>query len=188
MEDLSILQAFRRKDISGCSLAFQKYYKPLCMYAYAFLQDNTKAEDAVQDAFVSLCSKKDLWPKILDVRSYLYKTVSNRCKSILKSELASERHETAFSSTYESKSSDQSFVPESSGELHERVKNAISLLSPQRRKVITLVYFEGVSYIEAASRLGVSKNTIKTHLKLGRSELKGTIKLIFLIAIFSTLI
>ncbi|WP_164714353.1 RNA polymerase sigma factor [Chitinophaga rhizosphaerae] len=187
MEDLSILQAFRRNDISGCTMAYKKYYKPLCMYAYAFLQDNAKAEDAVQDAFVALCIKKDLWPNIVDIRSYLFKTVSNRCKSIIKARSVSERSETEYSNIHADKSCGIELPVENTSEIQDKIQKAVSSLSPKRRKVISMVYFEGISYLEAAARMGVSKNTIKTHLLLGRSELKGSIKLVYFIPILSFL-
>lgn len=49
---------------------------------------------------------------------------------------------------------------------------AIKLLRPEYQSVIQLKYFKDLSIDEIASQLGMSSNTVKSHLRRGKRELR----------------
>lgn len=53
-------------------------------------------------------------------------------------------------------------------DLHE----AIKMLRPEYQSVIQLKYFKDLSIDEIASQLGMSSNTVKSHLRRGKRELR----------------
>ena len=61
--------------MASIELAFQEYYRPLCLYAMHYLSgDVDAAEDVVQDCFVRL------WQREADNdRAFLYTAVRNAC-------------------------------------------------------------------------------------------------------------
>ena len=52
------------------------------------------------------------------------------------------------------------------------VRNALKKLKPERREVVELYYFNGLTTKEIANMLQRSENTIKSELLRGRKELK----------------
>ena len=57
-------------------------------------------------------------------------------------------------------------------DLHEAIKN----LRPEYQSVIHLKYFDDLSIEEIATQLGMSSNTIKSHLRRGKRELRLMLK------------
>ena len=57
-------------------------------------------------------------------------------------------------------------------DLHEAIKN----LRPEYQSVIHLKYFDDLSIEEIATQLGMSSNTVKSHLRRGKRELRLMLK------------
>ena len=68
--------------------------------------------------------------------------------------------------------------------LLEKIRKAIEELPPQGKAVFKKCFIENLSYKEVAEELGVSVNTVKTHvsksLKRLREDFSGDILLLFL--------
>jgi RNA polymerase sigma-70 factor (ECF subfamily) len=67
-------------------------------------------------------------------------------------------------------------VAETFQKYDQLVETALSQLSPQRRRVFTMIRLEGKSYNEVANALGISVNTIKDHLQMANQTLKRFIR------------
>ncbi|MBX6381042.1 MAG: sigma-70 family RNA polymerase sigma factor [Thermoflavifilum aggregans] len=52
------------------------------------------------------------------------------------------------------------------GELATNIKSILNEFPPQQQKVFSLIYMENKRYQEAADEMGISINSVKTHLKL----------------------
>ncbi|MCS7173155.1 MAG: sigma-70 family RNA polymerase sigma factor [Armatimonadetes bacterium] len=61
-------------------------------------------------------------------------------------------------------------------DLVERVRKALSQLSPEHREVVHLVFDAGLSYQEVAEVLGVPVNTVKTRMFHARQKLRGLLE------------
>jgi RNA polymerase sigma factor (sigma-70 family) len=56
---------------------FEVYYEALVKYAYRFVLVKDECEDLVQDVFVSLWEKENVFPNELSLKVYLFKAVRN---------------------------------------------------------------------------------------------------------------
>jgi len=54
----------------------------------------------------------------------------------------------------------------------ERVRKALSVLTPEERRAIETAYFEGLTYGEVAERLNQSLGTVKTRIRSGLAKLR----------------
>ncbi|MFY8035549.1 MAG: sigma-70 family RNA polymerase sigma factor, partial [Cyclobacteriaceae bacterium] len=76
--------------VQGNELAFEKifkiYYKPLCHYAYSFLNDGAEAEEVVQNTFVKIWERRSTIQVQTSVKAYLYSMVRNSCLNVIKHE------------------------------------------------------------------------------------------------------
>ncbi|SFC67182.1 RNA polymerase sigma-70 factor, ECF subfamily [Parapedobacter composti] len=163
----------RQADAEAYDAIFLKYYEMLCVNAYFYLKDAEEARELVQDFFVELFEKKRYADLEGDIKGYLYQSVKNRCLNRLrKMENDKKRLEQLkLEAMYAQRSGERAQTEGVYNRLHE----AFGQLSMQRKEALTLVYVQDKRYQEAAEKMGISVNSLKTHLKLGLKKLRQTL-------------
>lgn len=143
---------------------FRRHYASLLRTAYALLGTREGAEDAVQDAFVSLYRH---WGRLRDpgaAESYLRAAVLNRCRSRIRS-LISER----------SRANDPVvplYVVGSDEVVGSRedtaiVADALRQLPRRQREVVACRFLLELTVAETAETLGISDGAVKRHTHRG---------------------
>jgi RNA polymerase sigma-70 factor len=156
---------------SEFDILFEKYYERLVLFAEGYVGDLKTAEDMVQDVFLALLSRKDL-KDVEYSRSYLYSCVKNGCVDYLrKLKITDPLDVKLFDAAYYTGDFD---VLEQE-KLICRVEEEIEKLPEQRREVLKLSVYEGMSYPRIAEVTGLSVNTVKTHMKKAYQDLRETL-------------
>ena len=173
---IALLQAGKKQ---GMNTLFERYYKPLVLFANTLLHDLPEAEDIVLEQFVKIW-EKELYHAL---STFLFTIVKNACiNQIAKQGLFTEQLDLPHYSIAEEESNqlDETAI--------ETVLTAVRKLPEKTQRVVQLVMCQGCTYQETANKLDVSINTVKTLLKAGmkelRSELKGYKKIFLLFMLF----
>lgn len=153
-----------RRAIKQDEAAFEQlillHSEQLYRTAYVYVKNEQDALDVVQEtvykAFISIRQVKE--PKYFV--TWLTKILIRNCYRVL-------NQQTVVADLIE-----QIPVKESSREEHLDLIDALSHLRKEYRDVLVLFYFHDVPMKEIASFIGITLNTVKTHLKRGREELK----------------
>jgi RNA polymerase sigma-70 factor (ECF subfamily) len=166
-EQVILLENFKE----GCEAAFERvfkiYYKSLHMQAFLLLKDEEEAEDLVQQLFLDLWNKKMYRNVQLSIKAYLHASLRNRCfnhlnktniKNRLQSEYAGHEHR--------DQTCENGFELEQEQLANSSVLTVLDELPVQRYKAFSLVHLQDKKYQEAASEMGISVNSLKTHIKL----------------------
>ncbi|QEH39447.1 RNA polymerase sigma factor [Chitinophaga sp. XS-30] len=156
------------------STVFRTHYKLLCAHAYTLLQDEQAAKDAVQQAFM-LCMQRHA--DIHSIASYLHKAVYHNCLKMI--ELRKRQSSTYLDDALANKESvypDQDLLAGQDFSKVRQLETALEQLPRQCKEAMRLVYIERRKYNEAADIMGISKNSIKTHLRKGISSLRLLLK------------
>lgn len=149
-------------------ILFSEYYERLVLFAESYVGDLKTAEDMVQDVFLSLLSRDDL-SGVEYSRSYLYSCVKNGCVDYLRKLKVVDPLDTKlFDALYYSGDFDMA----EQEELIRRVEEEIERLPEQRRDVLKMSVYQGLSYPQIAEATGLSVNTIKTHMKKAYQNLR----------------
>lgn len=181
--DIEIVRIFRNNRDEGIRILFDRYYRPLVVYADEFMNALEVSEDIVQDFFVRLWKDEylcNLAPQAIS--SYLFTSIRNACYTCAhRKDLRKNRMElTDVDIAVET-------AEEIDGELHEQVMRAIRELPPRTRSVVIRILLRDMKYKEAAEELDISVNTVKTLLRKGlnilREKLKNAHYLLFYIFI-----
>ncbi len=160
---------------------FEEYYRPLFIYAKSLLKNENEANDIVQECFYNLWKNRTTL-EIKSISGFLYTDVRHKCLNFFKHQKIKEKY-ISFEESRADESID-SMLPFYEQELMRRVSNLIEQLPKQQKE--SLIYrMSGDSIPEISEKMGISMNTVRTHLKKARkflrSQLKNTLFIIFLI-------
>ncbi|MBC5623002.1 MULTISPECIES: sigma-70 family RNA polymerase sigma factor [Butyricimonas] len=179
-DDRDILDRFTKNRKDGIRVLFDRYYRPLVLYAGTLISDDTMAEDLVQEFFVRLW-EDDYLERIESkaLSSYLFSSVRNSCYTYLhKNDVMRARVD--FTSIDVAADSAAAL----SQEIVDRVTAVIARMPEQTGRVLNCVLMQDMKYQETADELHVSLNTVKTLLRNGmrllREELQSEQELILL--------
>jgi RNA polymerase sigma-70 factor (sigma-E family) len=146
-------------------ILFRRQYPILLRIAYALLGTREGAEDAVQDAFVSLHRH---WHGLRDpeaAEGYVRAAVLNRCRSRIRTRVRdSLRNNSDPAVPLHAVGSDEVAVSREDAAL---VGAALRRLPRRQREVVTCRYLLELSVAETAEALGISGGAVKRHAHRG---------------------
>ncbi len=142
---------------------FEEEGRSLVRLARLFVDDRDAAEDIVQEAFLRLARRVDRIEDVERAPAYLRSIVLNLARDHNRRGLVSLRHRPAAGRDIDIVDDASDMLVRS--EEHRRVLDAVRGLPPRQRDCITLRYFSEMSVDGVADTLGLSSNSVKTHLK-----------------------
>lgn len=170
--DSHLLEKLKEGDKTAFNTFFRKNYKLLVANALFFTRDEQEAKDIVQDFFIEFWHKKLYLRLEGDIKGYLYTSVQHRCFNLQRKKIPDQQG-TRLLAYDEAEPNDSR---EEEEETLARLQEAVNDLPPQRREVLKRIYFEEKKYQDAADEIGISLNTLKTHLKIGLKNLREKLK------------
>jgi len=168
--DLEILTAFQKDMNEGGKLLFQRYYKPLVLFSGSMLNDCTFPEDIVQEVFYHFIKNnvyRQLSPEALS--TYLFRCVKNACLNKIRDQREFAQAELLRYDAVEEEAMTVSL------ELIEAIRKAIKELPRKTRMVVMSVVVEGKKYKEIADELGISVNTVKSHVMKAYRDIRARV-------------
>lgn len=159
-------------DEAGFHELFNRFYVPLCVFAYQYVDDNEAAADIVQEVFASLWQQRTEFDGWHQVKAYLYTAVRNRALN----EIDHRRVVTEYARNLVERQKEAYFrdvLVEQ--ETYRMLAEAIDRL-PERMREIMRLALEGKKNPEIAGELDVSVETVRTLKKLAYKKLREGLK------------
>jgi RNA polymerase sigma-70 factor (ECF subfamily) len=179
LSDSEILEKLKKEDYSGYRILFDQYYKPLCVYSLKYCDSFSQAEDIVQDLFVKFWNDK-LYLKLNEsIGPYLFKSVKNNTLLFVKNnaKYQFEDIESQINKLMEEEAIDLQNIEKEKVKLYQE----IDALPEKCKEVFKAIVIENLKYKEAAAKLGVSVNTIKTHYSRALKQLRHSLDMIIIL-------
>ena len=154
-------------DIDGLVVdLFRQEASSLVRLARLFVDDRNAAEDLVQEAFIRLARSAHRLRDRAKAPAYLRSIVLNLARDHNRRGLVSLRHHLP--------SDDQAAVEDeiTLREDQQRVIDALRELPHRQRDCIVLRYYDELGIDDIAATLGISRNSVKTHLSRGLDALE----------------
>ncbi|MCF6139370.1 sigma-70 family RNA polymerase sigma factor [Pseudalkalibacillus berkeleyi] len=152
-----------------------QYGEKLTRLAYTYVKDWGRAEDIVQEVFVTCYTKLDTFRGESSVKTWIYRITINRCH---------DYHRTwsfrnlQFTDKISRWMKGDLKTPESdllAKDEKQVLANQVLSLPIKYREMLLLYYFEELSVQEISLMLLINESTIKTRLHRGRQLLKEVI-------------
>lgn len=148
---------------------FHREGASLVRLARLFVDDRDAAEDIVQEAFLRLARHAGRIDAVERAPAYLRSIVLNLARDLNRRGLVSLRHQSAAGRERDVGDDVGDVLARS--EEHRRVLEQVRELPRRQRDCVTLRYLEERSIEEIAATLGISANSVKTHLRRGMESL-----------------
>lgn len=186
-----LLSRLQAGDYSAFSNVFSAYYRDLVIFASRYTNDLSSAEELVQDTFVMLWEDRCSIRINTSLKSYLLKTVQNKCIDWFRHKKIVRAHQNhVLEKPPQLSLNTDSYLLYS--ELNERIENALRLLPDPISEAFRLNRQKGLKYSEIAEISGVSVRTVEVRigkaLHLLRRYLKDYFIVIFLMVCSSYLL
>ena len=166
-ELLSLLQS---GDKAAFEQLFRLHFKPLRLNAYLILKNEQEAEDIVQQLFLDIWNF-ELYRNIqTSLKSYLHTAIKHRCLNYLKSQNRQTKKLHEYAIQLQTNISVESEPPS------PQLLTVLDSLPAQQWKAFHLIHMQNKKYQEAAEEMGISINSLKSHLKLAVKCVRGKLK------------
>jgi RNA polymerase sigma-70 factor (ECF subfamily) len=159
--ETKLVEAAFNGDIESFGKLCRRYYAAMVAIGYSVLADHQLAEDAAQESFArALINLKNLRNKTKFVP-----WLAAICRNVAKDMVATKGKQIStddFSQAAQNNNHDES---------HRLIRRAIEQLPVSAKELIVLRYYNGLSYEEISSVLGISRPTINGRLTRAKRKM-----------------
>lgn len=163
------------KDAEALELLYDKYERLVYSFAYRMVQDAQRAEDVVQDVFSKLWRDHAAFDATKGkFSSWLLTMTRNRCLDILR-KVSKQQEVGLFEKDNDRPTDTMGEMPEQATEWKEkseRIREALSYLKEDQRKIVELFYFHGYSQDRISKDLDIPLGTVKGRIRLALQHLR----------------
>ena len=164
LSDEALVARLRDKDTAAFTILYDRHRRLAIGLAYRLLDNRSAAEDAVQDAFLSLWRNAGAYqPQRSTARAWLLSIVHHRAIDQLRK---TRLHEVQGRMEVE----ETTRIDQSIDIDHDvcvaleavQVQNALATLPREQQQTVALQYFGGLSHSEIARKLAIPLGTVKS--------------------------
>lgn len=166
MDDQAAIERCKKGENEAFRYIVERYQRQAVSHATAILGNREDALDAVQEAFIDAFRALGNFDKSLPFYPWYYVLLRNRCYKT-----AARRRET--------QTVDETLIVASNATSREEafaLEEALLSLDSEDREIVTLKYFDGLSYDELAERLQIPKGTVMSRLFHARRKLQAKLE------------
>ncbi len=155
---------------------YHGHFSSFYQIAFHFLNDEEDAKEVIQEAFIRLWEKQVYLKPEPEIKNYLFILVRNRCLNLLR-----DKRKTLLerdSSDYLTAQINYKLLSVTgedlmlSAELSEKIRLAISGLTPQCRQVFTMSRIDDLSNDEIAEKLQISVKGVEANMTRALKKLR----------------
>ena len=170
-DERQLVEGLRKDDRESLAAVYDAYGPLAYGLALRIVGSQAEAEDVVQESFLALWRQAERLDAEKGLRSYLLSIVHHRAIDGLRHR--GRRPEAELDLGLPIASDDEGPADTAvRNDEREIVRAALVALSPEQRRTVEMVYFNGMTMTEAAERLSIPVGTVKSRLRLALGRLR----------------
>lgn len=162
--DRELLQLLAVGNEKAFKTLFDTYRNRLFYYISHFIKSEQVAEELVIDVFMNIWTGRELAAQINNFDAFLFRIAHNKSIDFLRSAAKDSRLKELLWEEIQVASCEQADTSMLIKEYEEKSREAISLLSPRRKKVYNLRREQDLTHDQIAEQLSISKATVNNHI------------------------
>lgn len=174
--DEHLMERLQAGELDALAALYDRYFQRAHHFAMSVCHDRSRAEDAVQEAFLSLWRSRDTYHRDRGtVAAWLLTVVRHRAVDAGRRD---DRHASrcVADDCLEAHASDddiQAAVAETDHARH--LRSLLAALPEPQREVITLAFYGHLTHFEIARQLDLPPGTVKSRMRLGLEKLRASV-------------
>ena len=173
--DESLLSRLSEKDPTALDALYVRYGRIAFALAYRVLNDPEAAEDAVQEAFLTIWRRAESYQETRGVvRSWVLTVVRNRAIDMVRARQSRPKVGASLDDIGSLASPDADPADTALRNVEAvAVRAALAQLPQEQRLTVELAFFSGLTYPEVAARTNTPLGTVKSRMRLAMERLRG---------------
>lgn len=163
-ESQALLQQIAKGDEKAFRLLFDTYRGKLFYYISRFVKSEQVAEELVMDVFMKIWTGRELVTQINNWEAFLFRIAHNKSIDFLRAAANNFRMKELLWQEIQVASGQQADSVLLAREYEAKLREAVSLLSPQRRITYNLSREQYLTHDQIAAKLKISGATVNNHL------------------------
>lgn len=163
LSDPELCALLNEGDEKAFAAIFNRYHSLLFDFVYKRTRDRDGAKDIVQEIFVRLWNNRSTLNIKTSLRSYLYRCALNAVLNTLSHECIREEYVNSLQQMISENPQADYHIREA--DMERLISTEVAALPPKMREVFEMRKKNYLSNKEIASRMGISEQTVETHMK-----------------------
>lgn len=168
-----LIKELRNGNEKAYEYLYLTYYKVLCLYASSLTKNHAQSEDIVQNTLLKIWTNRKNLQIHGSLKNYLYKSIYN----LFINEYTKKKREESileklqFSVLQDSIKEEEENIRAKT----RRIYAEIDRLPPKSKKIFVLNKLQGFRYKEISEILGISENTVESHISRALKRIRKNI-------------
>ncbi|MDR0845229.1 MAG: RNA polymerase sigma-70 factor [Tannerella sp.] len=173
MTDSDFIEKLKKQDSLSYTRLFDIYFKQLHRFAVSFVGDYDSANDIVQLVFISLYENITRLSPDVNLSSWLFTSVRNRCLNFLRDRDIEARNKEIYLQNYE-ETDNMEYYDDT--ELLAKIRLIVDELPEKCREICELRFYQNMQQNEIAEKLSISVNTVKVQIHRAIQKIRQSVK------------
>lgn len=173
MEDEELLSELKLGNEKAFAILVKRHASKFYAVAFKMLGKRSDAEDIVQDCFLKLWEKPDLWQKGRGAKfsTWFYRIITNKCIDFQRKKKADQLLENYDIEDKENIDEDLDKVE------RQKLLEKLILELPERQRIaVNLCFYKGISNKEAAEIMDINLKALESLLMRAKKTLKAKVE------------
>lgn len=169
-ETAELLGRVAKHDVNALSDLYEAHAGLLMSVIFAVLKDKAESEDILQDSFLAIWNKAEMYsPHLGKPTSWMVTIAKNKAYDRYRKLVRKSEGMVVLKDNFIVQQGTATLVPQAE---NEELLAGIQDLNPDQREAIELVFYEGLTQQEAAEKLETPLGTVKARIRRGLLKLK----------------
>ncbi|MEO8961476.1 MAG: RNA polymerase sigma-70 factor [Ginsengibacter sp.] len=143
---------------------FTSYYEKLFNFVLSIVKSRQVAEELVMDVFLKIWLGKEIVPRIEKFNAFIFRVAHNKSIDFLRSVARDPKFQDLLWEQIQISNNACADSTVLAREYEAKLREAVSLLSPQKKRIYQLSREEDMTHDQIAVQLNLSRHTVNNHI------------------------